>query len=353
LNLKVLAVLIAGAAAVIALVLINPFESTPEVKEDAPWFYQVAESDIEAIEVRFRSETVTFLRDDDRKWQFEGLTGVAPQRKRWGGMVLILTGPKSRRLLQDRVDNPSQFGLTRPETEVTVRLSGGRDIRVSLGDKTTDGKHHYGQVEGFDQLFLITSSWGEVLRRLVVDPPLPAWFIQRNPNDITELSIIKGVGHGGNNDWLQFKIRDGAWTVQRHGVDTKWVGLQLDRWNVEGVPLLQGPIGQVVLQTHVDDFSPFGIFDLSTAIHLRFAGLTNRGTEYEDGVIYRIGFLNEEGTGYYARTEEGELAQPLLLLPVSWVDGIFALDDDPLYFEIPPRRADYEFLDNDDAGGNG
>ena len=54
-----------------------------------------------------------------------------------------------------------------------------------------------------------------------------------------------------------------------------------------------------MLETHVDDFSPYGIFEQSTAINLRFAGLTSRGTEYEDGVIYRIGSLNENGTGYY------------------------------------------------------
>ena len=76
--------------------------------------------------------------------------------------------------------------------------------------------------------------------------------------------------------------------------------------------------------------------------------MTTRGTEYEDGVIYRIGDLNEDGSGYYARTEEGELTQPLLLLPSDWVDAVFMLDDDPLYIEIPPQREDYDF--GDDGG---
>lgn len=344
-NIKVTLFLIAAGVAVGIVAWINPFESTPESIPDAPWFYQVSETDIDVIEVRFRNETVKFIRDEGRTWQFEGLPGVAPRRERWGGMVLILTGPRSRRLLQEQLDNPAQYGLTNPDTEVKVLLSDGRAIEVKLGDVTTDGKHHYGQVAGFDQLFLITSSWGEVVRKLVIDPPLPKWFVQREPDDILELSIIKGEYHGGDNSWLQFKIRDGEWTVQRHGFDTKWVGLQLERWEIEGVPLLKGPIGQVVVKNHVDDFTPYGIFEKSTAINLRFAGLTSRGTEYDDGVIYRIGELNEDGTGYYARTEEGELAQPLLLLPAEWVESVFALDVDPLYFEIPPRREDYEILE--------
>ena len=346
-NIIVTLLLIVIAAVIGILIWINPFESTPEVVVDAPWFYQVSETDIDEIQVRFRDETVSFTRDGERNWQFEGLTGVAPRHERWGGMVLILTGPKSRRLVEETVDNPAQYGLTRPETEVSVRLTDGREINVVLGNVTTDGEHHYGQVEGFDQLFLITSSWGDILRRLVVEPPLPKWFVQRDTDDILELSIIKGEHHDGDNTWLQFKIRDGAWTVQRHGVDTQWVGLQMDRWNIEGIPLLEGPVGQVLVETHVDDFTPFGIFEKSTAVTLQFAGLTNRGTEYEDGVIYRIGTLNEEGTGYYARTEEGELSQPLLLLPRAWVDGVFALNDDPLYIEIPRRREDYDFLDTE------
>ena len=344
-NLKATLFLIAVGLAVGVVAWVNPFQSTPEGKEDAPWFYQVTEADIDAIEVRHRNETVKFVRDADRTWEFEGLPGVAPRRARWGGMVLILTGPRSRRLLQDTLDNPAQFGLSNPETEVRVRLTDGREINVSLGNLTTDGRHQYGQVEGFNQLFLITSGWGGVLARLVLEPPLPKWFVQRDPADILELSIIKGEADGGNDSWLQFKIRDGEWTVQRHGFDTKWVGLQMDRWQAEGVPLLKGPVGQVVVQTDVEDFTPYGIFDKSSAIHLRFSGLTTRGTEYEDGVIYRIGDLNEDGSGYYARTEEGELTQPLLLLPSDWVDAVFMLDDDPLYIEIPPQREDYDFGD--------
>ena len=212
--------------------------------------------------------------------------------------------------------------------------------QIKLGDLTTDGKNHYGQVSGYDQLFLITSTWGSVLSQLVTEPPLPKWFVQRNPDDILELSVIRSSHHGGDSSWVQYKIRKGEWTVQNHDHDLNWVGLQMDRWQVEGMPLLAGPLDQKVVQNHVDDFTPYGIFEKSTAIHLRFAGLTSRGTEYEDGVIYRIGEMSEDGAGYYARTEEGELDQPLLLLPADWVDAVLALHSAPLYGEEPRKRED-------------
>ena len=341
-NLKVTIALIAVGVVVGVVVWINPFQSAQQEEQDAPWFYQVTESDIDIIEVRHRRDSVKFIRNEDGKWQFEGLPGVAPRRERWGGMVLILTGPRSRRQLQDQVDNPAQYGLANPQSEVRVRLSDGRDIRVLLGDLTTDGKHHYGIVEGYDQLFLITSTWGTVLTRLVTELPLPKWFVQRDPDDILELSIIRSEYHDGDNSWVQYKIRDGEWTVQNHDHDLNWVGLQTDRWQLEGIPLLAGPgpAGQDVQEAHVDDFTPYGIFERSTAIHLRFAGLTSRGTEYDDGVIYIVGSLNDEGTGYYARTEEGELAQPLLVLPADWVDAVLALHQEPLYGESPRKRED-------------
>ena len=339
-NLKVTIVLIAVGVAVGVVVWINPFSSAPAEEPDAPWFYQVTESDIDLIEVSHRRERVKFIRDEERRWQFEGLPGVSPRRERWGGMVLILTGPRSRRELQQQVDNPAQFGLDNPETVVRVKLADGRDITVKLGDLTTDGKNHYGQVSGYDQLFLITSTWGSVLSQLVTEPPLPKWFVQRNPDDILELSVIRSSHHGGDSSWVQYKIRKGEWTVQNHDHDLNWVGLQMDRWQVEGMPLLAGPLDQKVVRNHVDDFTPYGIFEKSTAIHLRFAGLTSRGTEYEDGVIYRIGEMSEDGAGYYARTEEGELDQPLLLLPADWVDAVLALHSAPLYGEEPRKRED-------------
>ncbi|MBM3945650.1 MAG: hypothetical protein FJ317_09235, partial [SAR202 cluster bacterium] len=208
-SLRTTFLLIAVGIAVGIVVYINPFKGEPVLKEDAPWFYQVAENDILEIAVRYRSQQVQFVRDAEDYWQFASLPGVGPTHRRWGGMVLILTGPNTRRLLLEEIRNPAQYGLDNPDTVVDVTLRNGREIEVKLGNKTTDGLNHYGQVTGYDELFLITSSWGDVLTRLATEPPLPQWFVARNVNDIVELSIIRSTHHGGNSTWLQFKIRDG------------------------------------------------------------------------------------------------------------------------------------------------
>lgn len=336
-SLRTTLLLIVIGVGVGVVVWVNPFKKEEETQGKAPWFYQVTEDDIQVIEVKHRDQQVKFVRDADEFWQFENLPGVSPTHRRWGGMVLMLTGPRTRRLLQDEIKTPAQFGLDSPETVVKVVLKDGRGIDVKLGNKTTDGEHHYGQVEGFDELFLITSGWGNVLTQLATEPPLPEWFIGRNTADIAELSIIRSTHHGGDDTWLQFKIRDGGWKTQRFGLDTKSVKVDLARWTAEGVPLLTGPKSQTVFKAHVKDFSPYGIFEKSSGIHMRWEGISQRGTKYDEGIVYRIGAKTEDGKSYYARTEEGEIDQPVLLLDAEWVDAVFALDTDPPYGEAPTR----------------
>ncbi|MDA1188953.1 MAG: hypothetical protein O2854_04660 [Chloroflexi bacterium] len=336
-SLRTTFVLIAIGIAVAIVAYINPFQSAPEVKEDAPWFYTVSEDDILQISVRHRDQQISFGRDDEGFWEFEGLTGVGPTHRRWGGMVLILTGPQTRRLLQTEIKAPAQYGLDNPETTVNVTLKNGRTIEVSLGDKTTDGTNHYGQVAGYDDLFLITSGWGNVLTRLVTEPPFPEWFVSRNYNDMVELSIIRSTHHGGNDSWLQFKLRNSEWQVQRFSLDTKPTPVDVARWTEEGLPLLNGPNELLVHDPHVNDFTPYGIFEKSSGIHLRFEGVSQRGTAYEDGIVYRIGSKTPDGNYYYARTEEGNIEQPVLLLDAAWVDAVFALDVDVPYGGVPTR----------------
>ena len=332
-----LALVIVGVVVGI-VVYINPFKEAEEAKAKPPWFYQVSEDDIEVIEVLHQGNQVRFVRGGKRAWEFEDHPGVSPQHKRWGGMVLMLTGPRTRRLLLDNPGELAEYGLDNPETVVDVTLSGDRRIQVSLGDQTTDGKHHYGRIAGFEELFLIVTGWGRQLSRLATDRPYPKWFRDRSAEEITELSIIKGKYHGGDGSWLQFKLIEDDWVIQLHGTD-RWRTPVDEEGFAEIIPLLRGPEFEVE-DAHVDDFAPYGIFEKSTAIHLKFEGISDKGTEFEDSLIFRVGEKNEDGSRYYGRTEEGEFQQPLLLLEADWIDRMLELYDNVPYGQIPRRGAD-------------
>ncbi|MCH6588292.1 MAG: hypothetical protein IH805_08275, partial [Proteobacteria bacterium] len=72
----------------------------------------------------------------------------------------------------------AEWGLTSPRTVITVGLQGIGDVTIRIGDKTPDGISHYTQFrspgdssQADSSVYLIDSSWGDVMERLVNEPP--------------------------------------------------------------------------------------------------------------------------------------------------------------------------------------
>jgi len=169
-NFRVSFILLVLVAVVGGYVLIFELQRQPERPPAAPWFYDISTEDITNISVTFEGQRQAFA-ITDQGWVFED-TGEPVDVDRWGGITLLLSGPRTTRVVEEQFDNPAQYGLDPPQSYITVRLKGGRQIDILLGDKTPDGIKHYAQVVGYDPLFLIHSSWGDVLNRLVTEPPV-------------------------------------------------------------------------------------------------------------------------------------------------------------------------------------
>ena len=141
---------------------------------DAPWFYNVNERDITQISVTHLGENQTFNKQDG-SWYFDNEPGSLSQVvniDRWGGIPLLVTGPRSSRLLEENVSNLAQFGLSEPVSHISILLRDGRQVNVLLGDLTADGSDNYASLEGSASVFLVDATWGEVLNRLVSEPPV-------------------------------------------------------------------------------------------------------------------------------------------------------------------------------------
>ena len=91
------------------------------------------------------------------------------------------------------IEDPAIYGLDNPHTTVNIGLTLDRSLQFHLGDKTTDGSNHYGQITGFPQLFLIADAWGDVLSRLVTEPPYPKWYTMTDIDNLAELNIFPEV----------------------------------------------------------------------------------------------------------------------------------------------------------------
>ncbi len=306
----------------------------------SPWFYQVAEDDIETIKVHYlEDKSVSFYKTDSSTWAFTDPEGIPPNFNRWGGVTLLLSGPGTRRDLtavQATIDDPAQYGLDDPNTIVDVGLTANRNVQFRLGDLTTDGRHHYGQVVGFPDLFLIASSWGDVISRLANEPPIPKWYVRRDPNEIVELNVYFGNPATEETHLVSFiqDYRTNEWSVIDYKSDEEERPMDAEIWEPL-IPLVPGPEQITVAVPAVDDqdYTPWGIGDESNAIEIRFSGETERGTRFTDGVLLILGNKTEDGSAYYAKSESNFIRQPVINLPADWVDTFVELAKNPPYGE--------------------
>jgi len=150
-------------------------QKQPERAAPALWFYNTDDDAFSSISIKHRGKSTTFVKDKEGSWHFDTVEGTPVDINRWGGITLLLRGPQSRRLL---LENPEpkdlgRFGLERPPTEINVGTVDGAKFAIFIGDKTPDEVSHYVRMEGLPQVFLIDASWGDVLSRLVTEPPIP------------------------------------------------------------------------------------------------------------------------------------------------------------------------------------
>ncbi len=337
-NWKFTVALIIIAAAIGAVAYINPFAGEEERAAKDPWFYQVSFDDIIHIKVRSGDNVESFTKIGEGSWVFDNLEGIPPSHQRWGGIVLLLSGPQTARdfsTVRPIIDNPAEYGLDDPGLIVNIGLTGERELEFRLGDETPDGNHTYGQVIGFPQLFLIADLWGEVLARLANEPPVPKWWETRDPETISEVNIVLGEPGKMDSPYLRIQNKDGEWFARHFSHDADNRPLDEEMWTSEYKNLMGGPGDIEVEEYRVRDrdYVDWGIDPDYLSIEIRFSGLTDRGTKYTDGVLFLLGNKTEDGEHYYAIPATDQTLAPVVLLDAAWADKMFDLVDNVPYAE--------------------
>ena len=335
-SLRVTLVLMLAAIGVGVVVMINPFEKEEESAPKDPWFYQISIDDMEVIEINHQGEMVRFVKTGEYTWAFDDPATIPPSHYRWaGGIKLLLSGPSTRRditVVAKTIENPAEYGLDNPQTIVDLEIVGNRHIQFRLGDTTTDGNHHYGQVTPFPQLYLISNLWGDVLTRLVTDPPLPKWYIRHEPQEIIELNMWKGDLKSEESPFLQFRRdeeQEDVWVLRHITTDYEPRPVDVDLWS-KLMPLLSGSPNLTVVVPVVEDFdyTPWGITEESHTIQIRYSGRTEKGTKFTGGNTFRVGSKTPDQRAYYAKPVVDEGHTPVLLLDAQWTETLFGLFDD-------------------------
>ena len=338
-NIKLTISLVALAVIAVIVYFVNPFAGEEEKKISEPWFYQVHVDDMTSIQIDHFGESASFVKTKSDSWAFDMPELIPPDHDRWGGIDFILGGPQTRRDLSETtiiIEDPAEYGLDNPHTVVTIGLTLDRFVQFNLGNKTTDGNHHYGQVTGFPQLFLIADSWGDVIGRLASEPPYPKWFVKRDPQSIDEVNIFpKSKDASTDTSQLRFsRLDNDNWELINYSVSDEAFPVDKEKWAAIE-PLLRGPEGVSVELHKVEDrdFSPWELGDNSASIEIRFKTISEKGTTFINGALMIIGKKDPSGDFYYAMPGNDSLIQPVLKLSADWVEPLMALYGDPPYAE--------------------
>ncbi len=332
-HLRLTAVVAALALVAAAVVVLDPFREQDEPGAGRPWFYRIAPEEIESIEILHGEGHVRFLRVSESAFVFVDPPGLPPDRVRFSGVPLLVSGPRAKRELP--LDSAAsglsdQYGLDDPRTVVRVGVAGKEDLEFRLGRETSDGAHQYGQVSGVAALHLIASSWGEVLARLAEEPPLPKWYVKRSPEEIVELNLYRDGPRPDVPPSLRFNKSEGAWTVGR-GVGETARPVDAERWS-DLLPLLSGAPAISVIALEAGE-ARYGFTGDPPAIELRFLNESPRGTPFVDSVRWSIGGKTPDGLSYYAMVDAEGPHGPVLSINAEWTETLLRLVDKPPYAE--------------------
>lgn len=146
-------------------------------------FYLVDLEDIQKVEVAYRGKVEKFVKDPDHKWYFDTAARERVNLDRWGGITLLISGPRFERVIADQATDLARYGLQDPPLIVKADLVSLGKVTIRVGDKTPDGQSSYALFQEERAVHLIASDWGDVIGRLVTEPPhIPPTPVGATPN---------------------------------------------------------------------------------------------------------------------------------------------------------------------------
>ena len=304
-------ILLVALAMVAGYVFFVQLRQVEEVEEEPPWFYNLDIADLTRIHIEDPEGTATFYLGDDSYWHIDDPDGIPVSLERWGGITLLLTGPRSRRLLDEQPTALEPYGLDAPPTVIAVDLKDGRSINVLIGSPTPDGNNNYAQVEGFAQVFTVFSGWRESLVKLIEDPPYPEWYYNVTIDGLNRFELFTEQG------FLSLIKEEEEWRFnndEANAVDAEELSPILES--------LRKPEQELVVYDTLD-ISPYGLAEPWLSLFVETQKPDDEGFNVISHTRFLVGGKTEDGNHYYLQTQRGEFAMPeIFTAEAAWVEGL-------------------------------
>lgn len=295
--------------------------------EQPPFFFTLRPDDLRHISISAGDNSTSWhFRDDFRRWFFDDESNVPTSLYRWGGITQLLGGPRSQRELATSIDDPALYGLDNPQLRIVVQLRDGTEVQVEMGNLTPDGGAHYARQRGYNELYTVDSSWGEVMLRLVEEPPYPDWKYTMNPDEATEILLFEAneVTSGyaiddERDEWVICSNTSAAPCKGEVAVDPAILQDFLERF---GNPAIDG--AEALNLQSTEEFEPYGAGNQAPYIHIRREiEVRDRLTEVHVTSMV-IGDVTPDGNYRYAVANE---TSDVIRVDREWADQLLALFD--------------------------
>ncbi|MBI2957850.1 MAG: DUF4340 domain-containing protein [Chloroflexi bacterium] len=138
--------------------------------------WAIDRADLARFSVRLTRDarSATFVQAADSTWHFDDAGKSPTDPNRWGGIPLLLNGPKTERIIARDAspDLLAKFGLTQPQMTIVLTLKNGAILNIAVGDQVPNGSAFYLRVPNSNDVATVDNSWFVVFQNLVENPPL-------------------------------------------------------------------------------------------------------------------------------------------------------------------------------------
>ena len=336
-----LVVICAAAAIAVAWYVRNAPEEAREAL--SPYFYALDDTDITNVSIVTGGNVVSWHvrhEEDINRWYFDDPKDIPVDTNRWGGITVLLGGPRTKRILRQEIGDPAAFGLRDPQTEIQVTLRDSSILVLHIGDETPDGESHYIRQVGMPQLWSIDASWGQVLARLATEPPYPGWYYKETLAPKIEnihqatfydgLDVIRAFGY---NDTDHPEKPEG-WYLCDLPLDEREPCTGTAALSKEGVeemllPILEPRINAVeaygtgeVFEELEPLFDKYGVGEDAPFVIVRRELQSETGVTEVHNISLSLGDLTPDGSEMYAVLMD---SKDVLRVDAEWGKSILAL----------------------------
>lgn len=144
---------------------------TPATGTSRIYLYDLNSDDVESIELR-QGERTLKLQKQDKTWQMVAPQSAEADQGRVNGAVLALSAVVADRVIAEKAEDLALYGLASPQIQATIGVKGGGGATLLLGERNPVANQYYAQRRGKETVFLVDSSWAEVILGLLNQLPI-------------------------------------------------------------------------------------------------------------------------------------------------------------------------------------